>query len=133
MLSEEKRKELYRHALSAREKAYAPYSGFLVGAALLTASGRVYTGVNMENSSYPVGLCAERSAFAAAVSAGEREFAAIAIAGGSKERMEDCQPCGMCRQFMYEFAPELAVVTGADEDHLTETPLSDLLPKGFHL
>ena len=117
MLNEERMKELYRQALSAREKAYAPYSGFCVGAALLTASGRVYTGVNMENSSYPVGLCAERSA----------------IAGGSKERMEDCQPCGMCRQFMYEFAPELAVVTGADEDHLTETPLSDLLPKGFHL
>ena len=127
-------RELYRAARKAAAAAYAPYSAFHVGAALLTASGTVYTGVNIENASYPVGLCAERSAMAKAVTAGERDFTAIAIYGASEGgEAEPCQPCGMCRQFLYEFAPQLAIVTGADEDHLETALLSDLLPKGFTL
>jgi len=126
--------ELYRAARKAAAAAYAPYSSFSVGAALLGASGTVYTGVNIENASYPVGLCAERSAFAKAVTAGERDFLAIAIYGSSGDGDAGaCWPCGMCRQFMYEFAPQLAIVTGADEDHLETAVLSDLLPKGFTL
>jgi cytidine deaminase len=89
----------------------------------------MYTGVNIENSSYPVGLCAERAAFASAISQGEKEFQAIAICGDT----EECWPCGMCRQFMYEFAPDLTVVTGSDPDHLEIMDLSELLPNGFKL
>lgn len=122
-------RELFLQAQAVREYAYAPYSHFRVGAALLTKEGVMYTGVNIENSSYPAGLCAERAAFASAISQGEKEFSAIAICGDA----DVCWPCGMCRQFMYEFAPDLTVVTGSDSDHLEIMELSELLPNGFKL
>lgn len=122
-------RELFLQAQAVREYAYAPYSKFRVGAALLTKEGVMYTGVNIENSSYPAGLCAERAAFASAISQGEKEFSAIAICGDA----DVCWPCGMCRQFMYEFAPDLTVVTGLDPDHLEIMELSELMPNGFRL
>lgn len=124
-------KELFLLAKSVRDKAYAPYSKFNVGAALLAKSGKTYTGVNIENASYPAGLCAERAAFASAVSAGEREFSAIAICGGKGEAW----PCGICRQFMFEFSSgeDLRVITGSDEYNLEVLSIGELLVKGFRL
>lgn len=122
-------KELYKMADAAKENAYAPFSEFKVGAALLTASGKVYTGVNVENSSYGGTICAERTAFVKAVSEGERDFCAIAIAVSDGEAL----PCGICRQFMYEFEPELDVITGENEEDLRVQKLCDLLPGGFRL
>ncbi len=125
-------KELYMMAKDVLGNAYAPYSGFSVAAACETESGRVYTGVNIENASYPAGICAERSAISAAVSAGERRIKRVAIASSGGEAW----PCGICRQVMNEFTddPEqLVVITGADEDHLESMTLAGLLPKGFRL
>ena len=122
-------KELYEIADAAKENAYAPFSEFRVGAALLTGAGRVYTGVNVENSSYGGTICAERTAFVKAVSEGERDFRAIAIAASEGEAL----PCGICRQFMYEFEPELDVITGENKENLRVQNLSDLLPGGFRL
>ncbi|MCL1982735.1 MAG: cytidine deaminase [Clostridiales bacterium] len=122
-------RELYRAALDATGKAYAPYSGFRVGAALLTADGAVYTGVNVENSSYGASICAERTAFVKAVSEGCREFVKIAVASSAGSAL----PCGICRQFMFEFSESLTVITGDDEDHLEAYSLSELLLKGFRL
>lgn len=120
--------ELVQMALKARQSAYAPYSHFAVGAALLCGDGTVYTGCNIENAAYSCGICAERTAAAKAISEGQRNFAAIAVAGSSDEL---CTPCGMCRQFLYEFAPALRVLcanqTGAYEVHT----LADLLTCGF--
>ncbi len=93
---------LLRKAEETRKNAYCIYSGFAVGAALLTESGEIYTGCNIENASYPVGICAERVAFAKAVSDGYQNFKAIAIVGGETS----CPPCGMCRQFMSEFCKD---------------------------
>lgn len=122
-------RELYRTADGAKENAYAPFSDFRVGAALLTEEGKVYTGVNIENSSFGATICAERTAFVKAVSEGERKFSAIAIASSGGEAL----PCGICRQFMYEFAPEIDVITGEDENSLRVQSLSQLLPQGFRL
>ncbi len=126
--------ELYRRAEQARINAYAPFSGFRVGAALLTKHGRIYTGVNVENSSYGATICAERTAFVKAISEGEREFEAIAISAGDQPSL----PCGICRQFMYEFAPDITVVTGplpegSGEEELSKWTLQQLLPEGFVL
>ena len=120
--------ELYDIALQARNNAFAPFSGFKVGAALLTKDGKVYTGVNVENSSYGATICAERTAFVKAISEGERRFAAIAISAGFEEAL----PCGICRQFMYEFAPEITIVT-MNETVLRTHTLAELLPEGFRL
>lgn len=122
-------KELYRMADEIKKNAYAPFSDFHVGAALLTKDGRVFTGVNVENSSYGAAICAERTAFVKAISEGEREFSAIAIASSGGEAL----PCGICRQFMYEFSPDIKVITGTDENSLRVQPLSRLLPEGFRL
>lgn len=122
-------KELYRIANDVKENAYAPYSGFRVGAALLTRSGKVYTGVNVENASYGATLCAERGAVAKAVAEGEREFRALAVAASAGEAM----PCGICRQVLMEFEPELRVITGKDEEHLESYSLQELLPGAFSL
>lgn len=122
-------KELYRIANDVKENAYAPYSGFRVGAALLTRSGKVYTGVNVENASYGATLCAERGAVAKAVSEGEQEFRALAVASSAGEAM----PCGICRQVLMEFEPELRVITGKDEEHLESYSLQKLLPGAFSL
>lgn len=97
--------ELLQKAKEAQQYAYCKYSAFPVGAALLTKSGEIYTGCNIENASYSLGICAERIAFGKAVSDGHREFQAIAIAGGT-EPETPCPPCGACRQFMAEFCDD---------------------------
>ena len=113
-------------------KAYAPYSGFYVGAALLTKDGKVYTGCNIESASYSPTNCAERTAFFKAVSEGEREFEAIAVVGGEKGRISGrFPPCGVCRQVMQEFCgPDFKIYMGT-RDGFDCVTLPELLPFGF--
>ena len=122
-------KELFRMAVEASENAYAPFSNFHVGAALLTEDGKVFTGVNIENSSYGATICAERTAMVKAISEGARDFESIAIAGNGGTSW----PCGICRQFMYEFCPDIRVISGENEDELKVYTLKELLPEGFKL
>ena len=123
-------KELYGIALEMTAKSYAPFSKFRVGAALLTKDGRVYTGVNVENSSYGGTICAERTAFVKAVSEGDIEFEKIAIASSGGEAW----PCGICRQFMREFCDDdFVIITGNDADSIRTYTLAELLPEGFKL
>ena len=126
--------QLVQMAKDAMKNAYAPYSGFFVGAALLTKSGKVYTGCNIENASYSPTNCAERTAFFKAVSEGEREFSAIAVAGGEKGNIKGLfPPCGVCRQVMLEFCrPDFAVYL-ATPDGFETVLLKDLAPYGFTL
>ena len=129
-----KKNELVLAALKAREAAYAPYSGYAVGAALLTNAGKIYTGCNVENASFGATNCAERTAFFKAVSEGERTFVAIAIAGGKAgEAVSDyAYPCGICRQVMQEFCEadfQILVVTVNGE--FKEHTLAEMLPYGF--
>ncbi len=121
-------RELIEKALEARKQAYAPYSGFPVGAALLAADGRVFTGCNVENASYGLTMCAERVALFKAVSEGAREFVAIAIACGESP----CSPCGACRQVLAEFSPDIEVImTDARGQRVRREKLSTLLPGAF--
>ena len=122
-------------ALAARHTAHAPYSGYTVGAALLTKSGKVYTGCNVENASYGATICAERTAFCKAVSEGERSFVAIAVAGGREGEVAPAfVPCGICRQVMAEFCGgEFAVLVVNSETEYTAYTLAELLPYGFKL
>lgn len=122
-------KELYRMAVEAMKNSYAPFSKFTVGAALITKDGKIFTGVNVENSSYGATICAERTAFVKAVSEGYREFDRIAITCNEGTAW----PCGICRQFMYEFGSDLKVITGDNEDQLKIMTLHELLPEGFKL
>ena len=125
--------DLAEIAAKARENAYCPYSGFAVGAALLDANGKVWTGVNIENAAYGPTNCAERTAFFKAVSEGVREFAAIAISGGKTGEEADapCAPCGICRQVMREFcADEFKIILGRREQMKVYT-LTQLLPESF--
>lgn len=125
----EKYKELFEAALAAAEYAYAPYSDFKVGAALLTDTGEVFTGVNVENASYGATICAERVAIVKAVSQGFRRFCALAVASpGGK-----APPCGVCRQFLFEFGGDTLVIIGEDGEHLDIRPIRELLPEGFRL
>ncbi len=126
--------ELIGAAFRAREKAYAPYSRFLVGAALLCTDGMVYTGCNIENASYPAGNCAERTAIFKAVSDGKRDFSAICIVGGREEGpVEYCPPCGICRQVCAEFcdAGTFRIILARSETEYREYTLGELLPLGF--
>ena len=127
--------ELIREAGKARERSYSPYSGFRVGAALLTGSGKVYHGCNIENAAYSPSNCAERTAFYKAIYDGEREFEKIAIVGAYAEGDLDvpCPPCGVCRQVMMEFCdPETFLVILVDgKDKQLEISLKELLPLGF--
>ena len=125
-------KELLERALDARKNAYAPYSGFFVGAALLTKDGKVYTGCNVENAAYSPSNCAERTALFKAVSEGEREFSAIAIVGGKGESVNAiCTPCGVCRQVLTEFCDHtLRVILGTPDD-IRRYTLGELLPFSF--
>lgn len=125
-------KMLIRKAFEARENSYSPYSGFRVGAALLCGDGTVYTGCNIENRAYGPTNCAERTAFFKAVSEGRREFAAIAIVGGSGEP-EWCYPCGVCRQVMAEFcsAEEFQIICAKSEEEYQMFTLGELLPVMF--
>lgn len=122
-------------AKDAMMKAYAPYSGFFVGAALLTKSGKVYTGCNIENSAFSPTNCAERTAFFKAVSEGQRDFAAIAVVGGKGGRITGlCSPCGVCRQVMQEFCgPDFLIYMGKENDGYEAITLQELLPYGFVL
>jgi len=120
------REKLVRQAIAAREKAYAPYSNYRVGAALLGKSGRIYTGCNVENAVYPLAICAERAAVAKAVSEGEREFVALAVTTENAG-----SPCGSCRQVMREFGEDIVVLISDAEGNYRETMVADLLPDSF--
>lgn len=127
MWTDESRRKLIQAAQDARQWAYAPYSNYRVGAALLSTSGKVYDGVNVENAAYPNGICAERVAVFKAISEGEREFTAIAVVtdnGGT--------PCGACRQVLSEFGLDTILVLADGEGQVTlETTVGDLLPGAF--
>ena len=124
------RDTLITSALNARERAYAPYSKFPVGAALLSTTGEIFVGCNVENASYGLTICAERAAFTAAVAAGRQRFEALVVttSGGHA-------PCGACRQFAAEFCEDLLIllVDADEESHVVEVRLRDLLPGMFSL
>jgi cytidine deaminase len=126
-LTTQQRSDLIQSSLSVRHHAYAPYSDYAVGAALLGADGEIYTGVNVENASYPLSMCAERNAIFKAVSQGMRSFEAIAVAsdnGGS--------PCGACRQVLSEFSLDMLVlILNAAGEITLETTVAELLPHAF--
>lgn len=126
-------RELCLAAIHAMQHAYAPYSGYLVGAALLAASGKVYTGCNIENVSYTPTVCAERTAFFKAVSEGERQFSMLAVAGGKNGKISGrFPPCGVCRQVMAEFCdPDFPVLLVTGVDTFEKTTLQGLLPLSF--
>ncbi len=125
---------LLAQAKNALQNAYAPYSVFRVAAALECADGSIFTGVNIENASYGATLCAERSAFAAAITQGKRDFVRILIIGGKGGEITDfCPPCGICRQVMGEFCKkEFEIILYNGKDYRTYT-LAQLLPEGFTL
>ncbi len=118
--------KLIASAAAARERAYAPYSNFKVGAALKGKSGRVYAGCNVENAAYGFSMCAERTAIFKAASEGEREFEAIAVVTEN-----GASPCGGCRQVMMEFAPDMTVIIADTQGRARSTTVRDLLPDGF--
>lgn len=130
-------KQLVKKALKAKEFSYSPYSNFQVGAALLTKTGKIYTGCNIENAAYSPTNCAERTAFFKAVSEGELLFDAIAIVGGPKgattDELEYCAPCGVCRQVMAEFCniKDFKVILGKSEDDYKVYTLEEILPLAF--
>lgn len=124
--------DLMRMAEEARLGAYAPYSDFLVGAALLTKSGKVYTGCNIENASFGATNCAERTAIFKAVSEGERQFSAIAVVGGKRQDPPSfCAPCGICRQVMTEFCDSDFRILLGNSDKLEAYTLAAILPLSF--
>ena len=124
-------KKLLDEAVSVRNKSYSPYSGFRVGAALFSKNGIIYTGCNIENAAYTPTICAERTAFAKAVSEGEREFIAIAVAGWGREA-GFAYPCGVCRQVMMEFCdPKTFIIIVTDGSDYRQYVLADLMPLGF--
>ena len=128
------KKELINKAYEAMQHSYSPYSGFKVGAALLTKNARIYTGCNIENSAFSPTCCAERTAFFKAVSEGEREFCAIAIIGGKNGEITDyCYPCGVCRQVMAEFCDgDFEIITACPEG-IKSYKLENLLPEAFKI
>src|SRR5438270_7750968 len=119
---------LRERAFAAMERAYAPYSNFRVGAALLSSDGSISEGCNVENAAFPAGICGERSAVSAAVARGNRSFETILIA---TEAEEPTPPCGMCRQVLEEFSPHLAVVSVTRDGREARWTLEELLPKAF--
>ena len=121
--------QLLQKANEIRERAYAPYSGFKVGAALLCADGTVFTGVNIESATYTPSVCAERTAFFKAISEGYSDFVKIAVTCDK----EYCSPCGVCRQVMVEHAPDLEVLMGNPQGTFKRVSIRDLLPESFTL
>lgn len=130
-----KNEQLISLAKEAMKQAYCPYSEFSVGAALLCGNGKIYTGCNIENASYSLCICAERTAFSKAVSDGERKFKKIAVVGGKNGKSEGfCYPCGACRQVMAEFCKEDFELFFENENGETEVfTLGQMLPKSFRL
>ena len=127
-----KEQQLFTLAQQARTRAYAPYSHFTVGAALLAESGEIYCGCNIENASFGATNCAERTAFFKAISEGEREFEKIAIVGGKQEDLSDLvAPCGVCRQVMAEFCDENFIVLLGNPKNIREFKLNQILPLAF--
>ena len=128
------RGKLIRRALDAQKNSYAPYSNFNVAATVLCSSGKIYTGVNVENASYPAGICAERNAIFHAAAEGERQILAMAIVGGANGVNTDyCPPCGICRQVMREFAnpDKLLIIMAKSPTDYVEKTLEELLPMSF--
>ncbi len=125
--------ELMEAAIAARKNAYAPYSSYLVGAALITEDGSLYTGCNVENASYGATCCAERTAVFKAVSEGKRSIKMIAIAGGSGDKLNLAHPCGICRQVLREFCDpkNLKVIVGTSASSYQAYTLEELLPESF--
>ena len=127
------KKQLIETAVKAREMAYAPYSQYKVGAALLAKSGKIYTGCNVENASFTPTNCAERTAFFKAISEGDREFEMIAIVAGKdgEELSKNCTPCGVCRQVMTEFCDkDFKIILGTPDDFKVLT-LEEIMPYSF--
>lgn len=122
------REQLIAAATQVRELAYVPYSKYKVGAALLGKSGKIYTGCNVENASYGASICAERTALVKAVSEGEREFVMIAVVTDDPKLGS---PCGICRQVLYEFGPDLRLILANLQGAVNETTLAEYLPNGF--
>ena len=128
--TESRYRELMATARRARAKAYAPYSRYRVGAAVLAEDGRIFSGCNVENASYGLTQCAERVAIAKAVSEGVRRIRAVAVAVASKD---SASPCGACRQVIREFGPDAAVITGGSRGRIRVERIEDLLPRAFAL
>ena len=128
------KKDLFKLAKDAMKKSYAPYSNYNVGAALICKNGNVYKGCNIENASYSLTNCAERTALFSAILNGEKEFVAICIVGGINGEINDyAMPCGACRQALAEFCNEdFKVYIGIDEDNIKEYTLNELLPYSFN-
>ncbi len=133
-LTREEKQELIRAAFAAREKAYVPYSDFLVGAALRAADGRIYTGCNVENAAFTPTSCAERTALFKAVADGVTQFTDIAVVGARRGEINKqiTSPCGVCRQALFEFGgPQLNVIMARSEEDFIERSMDELLPFGF--
>jgi cytidine deaminase len=122
-------RELLRRARAARSNSYSPYSRFPVGAALLAEDGRIFTGANVENASYGLTTCAERTAVSHAMSEGARGFRAVAVVGPEDDRA--CAPCGSCRQILHEADPGMLVITAGERGEPERAPLRELLPGAF--
>jgi len=123
-------RELREAALAVQKKAYAPFSNLKVGAALLTKNGKIYTGCNIENSSFGLTICAERVALFKAISEGEREFTLLYILSNSEEPIP---PCGACLQVFFEFAPSLRIISSGKKGSQKTFSIKELLPEGFSL
>lgn len=121
-------KNLIEKAMAARKEAYVPYSGFKVGAALMTEGGEIFTGCNIENASYGATICAERTAFVKAISKGHRNFTALAIVG---KEGSYTYPCGICRQFIVEFGRNIKIVVAKTPEDYKIFTIEELLPYGF--
>jgi cytidine deaminase len=128
MITDQDREALVAAAGEARERAYAPYSGFQVGAALLSDDGSRFTGANVENASYGLSMCAERTAVFHAVAQGVRRLQAVAVVASNDE---PTWPCGACRQVLYEFGPDLVVISEGKGGRREERTLAQLLPDSF--
>lgn len=122
--------DLLKKALEARENSYSPYSQFAVGAALETDDGKIFIGCNVENASYGLSICAERTALVNAISNGAKKFKRLAIVADTSDAVT---PCGMCRQMLTEFAPDLELILTNTKGKSETVTLSDLLPKAFRL
>lgn len=127
--------ELINLAIKAKQNAHVPYSNFKVGAALLSKSGKVYTGCNVECSSYGISLCAERTALVKAISEGEKEFEAIAVVGGKENELTYTTPCGACRQFLSDFGDFRVIMAYEENEEIKSKTytVKELLPESFEL